>query len=304
MTNKRLRNDFRLQLLKGIEGKAPFSSKYWYYVKDLRDNLFCEMKKEHVKMFDEGSGSELHDKRVPAKAKAIDSSSMLSYNFFSWIDETHTLAFDNIIYDKVFFEVKLSTLKTGNFPANMDVVLVSEDNKTVLFIESKFVEYLDYGKCELSASYKDRNKYFDDNELIDDIISLVGKYNIIKGNYQYGIKQNICHLIGISNLKYSSKSRALFLKKYGSRYKCILDADSYIFKNIVFDPDMAEAHALFESYRKDLNAFSENLPTFVRQFVDNNFVVTYNELYNRMVGPFLTERRSYLFNRYIRFNKQ
>ena len=296
--SKDLRNDFRDQLLNGNENKVPFSSKYKYYVKDLQDNLFCEMGKEHVEMFEKGNGSELQDQ--PAKAKAIDSSSMLSYNFFSWIDKTHTLTLNNTIYNKVFFEVKLATLETRGFPANMDIVLVSEDNKTALFIESKFTEYLESTTRELSASYKDKSKYFDDNEQIDDIVSFIGQNNIIKGKCQYGIKQNICHLIGISNLKYSVKARKRFLKTYNNKYNCILDAENYIFKNLIFNPNMSEAHDMFESYCKDLNTLLEKLPTSLRKFTDNNFIMTYGELYHRMIDSCLEEnRRDYLFRRYI-----
>jgi hypothetical protein len=57
-------------------------------------------------MFNDGSGSELH-----SKAEAVHSSSMLSYNFFHWIDEEHPFVFEDVIYTKVLFEVKLKTIK-------------------------------------------------------------------------------------------------------------------------------------------------------------------------------------------------
>ena len=147
---EKIREAIRNELLQ-VRGFKPFSDGYnynEYYVLNLEDNLIGgNMTNRHREMFEKGSGGELHD--TPAKAKAIDSSSMLSYNFFRHICEDCPVEIEGIKYNKVFFEVQIKTLKKGS-PANMDVVLMSEDKNTVLFIESKFLEYLDSGSVKFS----------------------------------------------------------------------------------------------------------------------------------------------------------
>ena len=229
-----LREKVREELIeywKGGFDKYKYSDDYKYYVNDINKNLIGgNMDDAHRNMFENGSGSELKD--TPAKAKAIDSSSMLSYNFFRNINKNCTLKIDHIEYDKVFFEVKLPTLRSSNAPANMDVVLVSKDGKDALFIESKFLEYLEYDSVDLAKSYsKDDSSYFTDNKETEALLGMSKKYENKKGlRYNYGIKQNICHLIGISNLKQSQNAKEKFTKTYEKKwdnYSAILDAENY-----------------------------------------------------------------------------
>lgn len=145
------------------------------HLNNYRQNTFtggisqrCEL------MFNNGQGDELEK-----KAKAIHSSSMLGYNFFSWItgeDENSILDFKGVKYSKVYFEVQLPTLVGSNYFANMDIVLEGKDDtgkKTLLFIESKFTEHEGKGFGEMrdmqdnsySHNGEDRYlKYFPGNQ--------------------------------------------------------------------------------------------------------------------------------------------
>lgn len=113
------------------------------YLANFSNNVYGkEMKDEHRKMFEHGSGKELQ-----TKARAVHSSSMLGYNFFSWINEQNPFIWGEVTYTKVYFEVRLRTIKRSPAPANMDIVLdgFDKDGKRVLlFIESKFLEYTNY----------------------------------------------------------------------------------------------------------------------------------------------------------------
>ena len=173
-----LREKVREELIKYWKGgfdKYKYSDDYKYYVNDINKNLIGgNMDDAHRKMFENGSGSELKD--TPAKAKAIDSSSMLAYNFFRNINDKCTIAIDHVEYNKVFFEVKLQTLKGSSTPANLDVVLVSKDKQTVLFIESKFLEYLENGAAEFSDSYTKEDSYFIDNKVAPEHFYTVSGY--------------------------------------------------------------------------------------------------------------------------------
>ena len=121
-------------------------------------------------------------------------------------------------------------MKASPLPANIDVALISEDKKTVLFIESKFLEYLEKKSDILSESYSIRMKYFDDNGEVEDILAMPKyfKDNFTNFIYKYGIKQNICHLVGISNLSQSEQAKGWFKRTYKhSSAMAILNADSY-----------------------------------------------------------------------------
>ena len=140
-----LRKQIREQLKrsKSLAG-VSYDNRNDFYFKNVEDGIFQHrMSVNHALMFDKGSGSELKDKNNSlAKAKAIDSSSMLSYNFFHWVSDEFPLELFGNKYTQVFFEVRLKTLKSSNAPANIDVVLVDNEFKHALFVESKFLEYL------------------------------------------------------------------------------------------------------------------------------------------------------------------
>lgn len=276
---------------------------YKFYVNDLSENLIGgEMPDEHRKMFDDASGSELNDKfNVPAKAKAIDSSSMLSYNFFRHISEDYPIEIDNIRYNKVIFEVRLRTLKASPQPANIDVVLISEDKKTVLFIESKFLEYLEKKPDTISESYS-RIKNYDNGE-VEDLLAMPKYFidNFTSFIYKYGIKQNICHLIGISNLCQSGQAKKWFKRtnKVTSAMD-ILNANSYRFMNMIFSPSNEEAKKTCDAYIKQLQDFKESLPMTIKKYISPTFIMTYGELYEKL--PYGNDIKDELQKRYINFH--
>ena len=301
-----LREKVREELIeywKGGFDKYKYSDDYKYYVNDINKNLIGgNMDDAHRNMFENGSGSELKD--TPAKAKAIDSSSMLSYNFFRNINGECSLEIDDIEYDKVFFEVKLPTLRSSNAPANMDVVLVSKDGKDALFIESKFLEYLEYDSVDLAKSYsKDASSYFIDNKETEALLEMSKKYENKKGlRYNYGIKQNICHLIGISNLKKSEKVKKKFAKTYEKQwnnYSAILNAENYQFMNIIFHPSFPEASQEAEKYIKELDNFQKDLPSDIKKYTRSPFVMTYRNLFDLLSDQLQDEIREELEERYI-----
>ena len=159
---------------------------------DFRHNVFgSAMDRRFVDMFIQGDGNEL-----VAKAAAVHSSSMLSYNFFHWVSKEYPLIIDGVAYDDVMFEVKMPVLK-GTKAANMDVVLTSSSGHC-LFVESKFTEYLNSGDFKISDTYRERpDKYHCRGE---EWTSFIREYDTSKkGQYWDGIKQEICHMIALNN---------------------------------------------------------------------------------------------------------
>ena len=302
---KDIRNLVREELKNGLDQFEPFSEKYQFYFKDYKDNLVSkEMSQAHKDMFDGGSGGEFIDTVVPAKAKAIDSSSMLAYNFFCNIDEQHPIEINGVTYYKVFFEVQLKTLPNSNYPANVDVVLLSKDSTKALFIESKFLEYLKYDSEELAKSYTDCESYYKDNEERSSLVEMARNFHNEKGRYN-GIKQNICHLIGISNLRCSNKAREWFAKQYkGKGQSEILKAKEYYFMNVLFNPKNEQASDLYDKYKKDLKQFY--IPEDIKnEYINEQFIMTYKKLFEILVEHNIidTTTKDKLYQRYIQFHK-
>ena len=118
-----------------------------------------------------------------------------------------------IIFNKSYFEWKNKVI---NKPSNMDIVLISEDSKTALFLESKFSEYLNESKYSNPIS----NRYLD-NKYSKDVYSKLNESNFIieKGKddfkitlndeskrYYDGIKQMISHYVGIKNIIHDTEN--------------------------------------------------------------------------------------------------
>mgnify|MGYP004667421431 CR=1 FL=1 len=216
---------------------------------DFRANIYnSSMDERFRRMFIYGNGGELK-----CKATATYSSSMLGYNFFHWINEETPLTLENITYTKVFFEVKLPTLK-GTTAANIDIVLKGEDkhgNCVLLFIENKFTEYLSNSKSTLTkmanSTYCTKSdKYYIGEDNARKWMGII-KYFSDQANastnngYYDGIKQNICHLIALSNLKNSKDARLSYERKYASHttpveHPGINGTEIFLFKNLVFKP--------------------------------------------------------------------
>lgn len=101
------------------------------------------------KLFDEGLHCEHYESVVSGQGKEEDkidtiySSSLQSFLIFDKVDEKGiTIAFKNgetITFKKAIFEYKNKVI---GYPSCIDVVLISEDEKSVCFVESKLFEII------------------------------------------------------------------------------------------------------------------------------------------------------------------
>lgn len=172
---------------------------------------------ENIPLFDKqyakavsGNGDE------KKKILTLHSSSRLALLIFYNVDAEHILTLDingeTMYFDFSTFEFKNPVI---GYPSNMDVVLVGQDRKSVLFLESKFSEYyLSAGvkSAPISTRYA-INKYshwfydsewlasigidtsYDPEDKLQEEFKLSMKDNQI--NYLDGFKQMISHYIGI-----------------------------------------------------------------------------------------------------------
>lgn len=300
-----IRTEIRKQLKNSeVLKNASYLEENKFYFNRVEEGIYQHrMLVEHALMFKKGSGSELQDSgNTPAKAKAIDSSSMLSYNFFNWISGKQPLDLFGVKYTRVYFEVRLKTLKSSNAPANIDVVLVDKENSNVLFVESKFLEYLKNEKADFSSAYENRNNYYDANDKKDNLIRLVNEYKVKSEGYYYGIKQNICHIIALSNLK--DKEAQKYAKEKNPCLKDIFEKDvNYKFINLIFDPCHEEANKKYHDYLKLLELLwnYKEMDSCKKDFItEDHIYMSYSDLYQEFKKQKLPNNLlDYLNKRYI-----
>jgi hypothetical protein len=148
------------------------------------------------------------------KIKTIHSSALLAFLFFA---NRESIKIEGIEYDQIHFEVES---KVFDRPSCIDVLLVSKDKTSLLYLECKFSEYfLSSGKCNnISKKYlttegsisetlynkiKRESSYLTYSEKDNEYFSLERKRksdsNDLKHYYCAGIKQLISHLVGIQN---------------------------------------------------------------------------------------------------------
>ena len=238
-------------------------------------------------MFAAGDGREMDDyidkqgRLRLAHAKSIFSSSMLAYNFFYWISPEQPLTYKGITYNKVYFEVKMKVLEKNqkgqiiHQPANMDVVLVSTDCKTILCIESKFMEHLQNTTSFFPTPYLYPESYYEGNLYRLDFAKLAMTYNYRGQGYYAGIQQNIRHLVALSNLKHDKNALAWFKSNNPYMESEILEkinADTlFIFTNFLYYPQAYlkdnAAHDILsgsQEYTHLLQNFEDDLPDGIK----------------------------------------
>lgn len=204
-----------------------------------------------------------------SKILTLHSSSLLAFLCFSNIRIT-PISIQGTEYVEVMFEVKNDVIHPSlGKPSNMDVLLLNKDRSEILFLESKFTEYLSGGRARISseryrpfyeALFKFNNGRFDfsasnvevkhrpDKEHPQGYVS--EEYSLHKGkrssDYLNGIKQAFSHLLGIATGPLDNQT-------YYTRN--ILDnAKKITFASIVFNCNQKK----FQAYSKLYNSVFSN----------------------------------------------
>ena len=274
-------------------------------------------------MFMAGDGHELEDYTDKngvfhmAHAKSIFSSSMLAYNFFHWISPERPLTLKGTTYDKVYFEVKFSVMakttkgRPVNRPSNMDVVLISDDCAAMLCIESKYTEHFHHQEAEFADAYFKPSCYYKGNPYRTSFIQMVLRYNEQKNGYFAGIKQNVSHLIGITNVMHDADALAWFkannpliepevMEKIGAHTE-------FIFTNLLYcrpedvDDIYGDLHAEEKTYPYLLAEllFDHLQKSLDEPLLRSSFIKTYPELFAEVQSQMEKPLADYLDNRYV-----
>ena len=267
------------------------------YLYSFLDNVYDnKMSVEHQQMFDHGSGGELH-----SKAEAVHSSSMLGYNFFSWIDKKHPFVWDDVVYTKVYFEVQLRTLCCRSNPANMDIVLEGEKfgQRVLLFIESKFLEYTNHGKLELSEAYLMPKNYY--NGSWDSVAYELRVETRDTNHYNEGLKQSFCHLVALNALK-NEKALAWFNANNVLQIENLNDVEIR-FTNAIFCPrnDFDAEYDKYQDYEELYGWFKRFIASIAPDSVQPGWS-NYSQIWSLMRNQISdTNRKAFLERRYMNF---
>ena len=188
------------------------------------------------------------DGNEKSRILTLHSSSLLAFLCFNDI-ANHPITIDGIVYDEVMFEVKNNVINNSPGKSNIDVLLMGENRKKLLFLESKFTEYLSGGKVTLSphryeefySMLTEKNNfrfsagYLPVNSKTDK--SQKTQYALYKGKktseYLEGIKQAFSHLLGIATgpAKKQTKGNEDYTRSL------LENADEIKFASIVFNCD-------------------------------------------------------------------
>ena len=195
----------------------------------------------------------------------LHSSSLLAFLCFNDV-ANHPITINDIVYDEVMFEVKNNVINESGTPSNIDVLLMGENRKKLLFLESKFTEYLSGGKVTLSPhryeefysilteknNFRFSAGYLPVNSKTDK--SQKTQYALYKGKktsqYLEGIKQAFSHLLGIATGP--AKKQTKGNEDYTS--SLLENADEIKFASIVFNCDNEK----FDDYKILYESVFEN----------------------------------------------
>lgn len=219
-------------------------------------------------LFEAATGGNGNEKQ---KILTLHSSSLLAFLCFNDI-ANHPITIDGIVYDdgtvynEVMFEVKNNVINNSPGKSNIDVLLMGENRKKLLFLESKFTEYLSGGKVTLSphryeefySMLTEKNNfrfsagYLPVNSKTDK--SQKTQYALYKGKktseYLEGIKQAFSHLLGIATgpAKKQTKGNEDYTRSL------LENADEIKFASIVFNCDNKK----FDDYKLLYESVFEN----------------------------------------------
>ena len=196
------------------------------------------------------------DGNEKSRILTLHSSSLLAFLCFNGV-ANHPITIDGIVYDEVMFEVKNDEINASlGKPSNIDVLLMGENRKKLLFLESKFTEYLSGGKVFLSP---DRYKEFYDllldkldlpfkasfnkvnhkpdkshsEPFVTEEYCLINKNNVRTSEYIGGIKQAFSHLLGIA----TGPANKQLPENESYKMSLLENAEEIRFATIVFNCD-------------------------------------------------------------------
>ena len=221
------------------------------------------------------------DGQEARRIRTLHSSSLLCLLCFYGVSEDRPLVIKIdgrvVKFTSSSFEVKLPVEKEENGesrPANIDVVLAGKDEKrgkpVMLFLESKFSEYLSWGKYEgisnrvyektysqlCKGRYLNRMGIKFETNPENPSYSVLSSINGRTIHYASGIKQMVSHFLGVKNIAERDKGVDIYLGEILFKFSGAIDKRNHKFQDY---------RHLYELLAEGLNKISDSKFKVVEQ---------------------------------------
>lgn len=140
----------------------------------------------------------------------------IARDFFEWVNAERPITLNGSSYDKVYFDVKFPVFaKTTdgqpyNQPANMDVVLISDDCLSMQCFTSCHTEHMHKQAANFADAYFKPSCYYKGNPYRASFLRQALRYNEKANGFFAGVQQDISLLLGITNIIQDESALAWF----------------------------------------------------------------------------------------------
>lgn len=244
----------------------------------------------------------------------------IAHDVFQWVGAGHSLTLYGTTYDKVYFDVKFplfnetSENESAEVCSKMDIVLISDDCISMLCFASSHTEHTHHQAAEFADAYFMPSCYYKDNPYRTSFIKWALRYNEKKNGYFAGIKQNISHIIGITNILHDADALAWFKANNPFIEPEVLaqinQNTEIIFTNLLYySPEIGtniygDIYAEEKSYPYLLGEllFDRLLCALDEPLLLSRFITTYPELFAEIQSKMPNGLAEYLDNKYVLTN--
>ena len=244
----------------------------------------------------------------------------IARDFFGWVNQEHPLTLNDLTYDKVYFDIKFPVFaKTTdgqpcNQPANMDVVLISDDCLAMQCITSCHTEHMHKQAANFADAYFKPSCYYKGNPYRASFLRQALRYNEQANGFFAGVQQNISLLLGITNIMHDESALAWF--KANNPF-IELEVLAQINQNteIIFTNLLYYCPEIGTDIYGDIHAEEKTYPYLLAEFLfdhlQNNldeplllsrFITTYPELFAEIQSQMPNGLAEYLDNKYVLTN--
>lgn len=244
----------------------------------------------------------------------------IARDFFGWISAEHPLTLNGLTYDKVYFGIKFPVFaKTTdgqpyNQPANMDVVLISDDCLAMQCITSCHTEHMHKQAANFADAYFKPSCYYKGNPYRVSFLRQALRYNEQANGFFAGVQQNISLLLGITNIMHNESALAWF-KANNPFIEPEVLAQINQNTEIIFTNLLYYCPEIGTDIYGDIHAEEKTYPYLLAEFLfdhlQNNldeplllsrFITTYPELFAEIQSQMPNGLAEYIDNKYVLTN--
>ena len=244
----------------------------------------------------------------------------IARDFFEWVSAERPITLNGSSYDKVYFDVKFPVFaKTTdgqpyNQPANMDVVLISDDCLAMQCITSCHTEHMHKQAANFADAYFKPSCYYKGNPYRASFLRQALRYNEQANGFFAGVQQNISLLLGITNIMHDESALAWFKANNPFiEFEVLAQINQnteIIFTNLLYySPEIGtniygDIHAEEKSYPYLLGEllFDHLQCALDEPLLLSRFITTYPELFAEIQSQMPNGLAEYLDNKYVLTN--